>query len=219
MARLPILMAGLLLAGFGILGSGLVALTYEGTAERIAQNQREALLHEIRALVPPDTVDNDMLADTLTLHAPAQLGSAATTAYRGRRNGQPVAVVLSPVDVPGYGGPIRLIIAIRSDGTLGGVRVLSQKETPGLGDKIMLDKTDWVLGFTGTSLGKPPPNRWKVKRDGGDFDQFTGATVTPRAVVGAVKRTLEYFQANRKALFAAPAPEHAQAAAQTKEST
>ena len=85
--------------------------------------------------------------------------------------------------------------------TVIGMKVLANKETPGLGDKIDERKSDWVLGFNGKSLDNPPAGRWKVKRDGGDFDQFTGATITPRAIVSAVQQTLAYFQQQRDELF------------------
>jgi electron transport complex protein RnfG len=196
------LIGGALLGLFGILGSGLVALTWEATAERIAENEREALLRQITTLVPASQIDNDMLADTRQVQAPAELGAAETTIYTGRRDGKVVAVVLSPVVAPdGYNGPIRLIVGIRLDGSLAGVRVLSHKETPGLGDKIDARKSDWITGFAGRGLDNPAADRWKVKKDGGAFDQFTGATITPRAVVKAVKQTLDWAAAHRTELF------------------
>ena len=205
MAKRPALIGGALLGLFGVLGSGLVALTWEGTAERIAQNERDALLRQITTLVPAGEIDNDILADTHAVQAVDALGADTTTIYTGRRAGQPVAVVLSPVVAPdGYNGPIRLIVGIRADGSLAGVRVLSHKETPGLGDKIDARRSDWITHFAGRSLGDPGPGRWKVKKDGGEFDQFTGATITPRAVVKAVKKTLDWTTAHRAELFGTP---------------
>ena len=95
----------------------------------------------------------------------------------------------------GYSGPINLLVAVNVDGTLSGVRVVSHKETPGLGDKIETNKDDWILGFVGKSLSNPSEALWKVRKDGGEFDQFTGATITPRAVVNAVREVLKYQQA------------------------
>ncbi len=201
-ARPPVLISGLLLGVFGVLGAGLVGLSHEVTAERIARNEREALLEQLRLLVPAAQVDNDMLTDVTQISAPRALGAATTRVYRARRDGEPLAAVLSPVVAQGYSGPIRLIVAIRYDGGLAGVRVLSHRETPGLGDKIEAERSDWILDFAGRSLTDPPASRWKVRRDGGAFDQFTGATVTPRAVVGAVKSSLEYFSENQDRLFA-----------------
>jgi electron transport complex protein RnfG len=201
MRSLPVLVSGVLLGLFGVLGAALVGLSHDGTAERIARNEREALLDQLRVLVPAQQIDNDMLGDVLEVSAPEALGAPTTRVYRGRRDGQPVAAVLSPVVAQGYSGPIQLIVAARFDGTLAGVRVLSHRETPGLGDKIEAERSDWILGFAGRSLLDPAPSAWKVRRDGGVFDQFTGATITPRAVVRAIKGALDYFDRNKTVLF------------------
>ena len=200
---MPILISGVLLGLFGILGAGLVALSHDGTAERIARNERDALLHQLHVLVPRDQVDNDMLEDVIEVSAPEALGIDKTTVYLGRRSGEPVAAVFSPVSTPGYAGAINLIVAVRYDGTLAGVRVLSHRETPGLGDKIEEQRSDWILGFEDKSLLDPRPSDWKVKRDGGSFDQFTGATITPRTIVRGVKTALQYFGEHRLELFGA----------------
>ncbi len=201
MNSLSVLMSGLVLGLFGVLGAALVGVSHEGTAERIAENERAALQAKLEALVPAADVDNDMLEDVIRVEAPRLLGAPFTRVYRARRDGEPVAVVLSPVVTQGYSGPIQLVVAIGADGRVGGVRVLSHRETPGLGDKIELERDDWILDFTGRSLGDPPASAWKVRRDNGVFDQFTGATVTPRAVVLGVRSALEYFAAHREKLF------------------
>jgi electron transport complex protein RnfG len=194
---------GLLLAVFAVLGGGIVGLTHDLTAERIAENERAALLANLHALVPPGSHDNDIATDTVQVTDPDLLGSAdPVTVYRARREGEPVAAVLTPVAPNGYSGPIKLLVAVRHDGILAGVRVLAHRETPGLGDAVELEKSDWILGFEGRSLGDPRAEHWAVKKDGGAFDQFTGATITPRAVVGAVKGTLMYFETHRAELFA-----------------
>jgi electron transport complex protein RnfG len=200
-AKYPIGLAALILGGFAILGTALVAFTHEFTKVRIAENQKEAILNSLQVLVPPETVDNDMLGDALIISDPELLGGQETTVYRGRKLDQPVAVVLNPVVPAGYSGPIKLLVAVRYDGTLGGVRVVSHKETPGLGDKIEESRSDWIHSFDNKSLGNPALEAWKVKRDGGVFDQFTGATITPRSVVKAVKNTLIYVQQHRDALY------------------
>jgi Na+-translocating ferredoxin:NAD+ oxidoreductase subunit G len=200
-ARHPVLLAAFILGTFAVAGTTLVAFTHVITKERIASNERRTLLESLHALVPEQTVDNDMTSDTLIVSQPELLGSEKTTVYRGRMQGQPVAVVLTPVDPHGYSGPIKLLVAVRYDGTLGGVRVISHKETPGLGDKIEASRSDWIYSFNGKSLTNPPLDKWKVKRDGGVFDQFTGATITPRSVVKAVKNTLLYVKQNRDALY------------------
>lgn len=199
----PIVRVGLLLALFAISATALVALTEENTREQIASNEREALLDAIKVLVPADKFDNAILQDTLNLPATAALGTTQpTSVYRARQNGKPVAAVFTVVAPDGYSGSIRMLVGVYYDGSLAGVRVISHKETPGLGDKIEAKRNDWILQFAGMSLQNPDKNQWKVKKDGGHFDQFTGATITPRAVVNAIKGALEYFQANRDKLFA-----------------
>lgn len=192
--------SGWLLGLFGVLGAALVAFTYMVTAEQIAANEKAALMNHIYKLVPPEEMDNDLLQDVISIRAP-ELSSADIAVYRARRGNEPVAVIMTPVETPGYAGVIRLIVGIRADGSLGGIRVLAHKETPGLGDKIEEKRSDWIHTFSGKSLGNPAPNHWKVKRDGGHFDQFTGATVTPRTIVAATKRSLEYFESHKQQLF------------------
>jgi len=196
------LLSAVLLTLFAVMGTALVGLTYEATVERIAENERQALLNNLHTLVPPERHDNDIHADRIQVQAPDRLGTEApVTVYRARKAGEPVAAVLTPVAPDGYGGDIRLLVAVNYDGTVAGVRVLAHKETPGLGDNIEVEKSDWITRFAGRSLSNPPAEKWRVRKDGGVFDQFTGATVTPRAVVGAVRRTLEYYAANRDRLF------------------
>ena len=199
--RHPVIVASLLLGFFAVIGTALVAYTYEATVDRIADNERRALLDKLYKIIPADDVDNDMLEDTLTVSSPHLLGNDETRVYIGRKLNQPVAAVFESIAPDGYSGTIRLLVAVKVDGSLGGVKVVSHRETPGLGDKIEEEKSDWVLGFAGKSLLSPEESKWKVKRDGGDFDQFTGATITPRAIVKAVKNTLVYFRDNKEMLF------------------
>ncbi|MBW2475388.1 MAG: electron transport complex subunit RsxG [Deltaproteobacteria bacterium] len=206
-SKLPAVVSSVLLGLFGVLGAGLVAISHQGTAERIARNEREVLLRQLEEMLPRAQIDNDMLTDIVEVSAPEALGAAMTRVYRGWYRGQPVAAVFSPVIAQGYSGPIRLIVAVRYDGTLAGVRVLAHRETPGLGDKIEVERSDWILDFAGKSLLNPPPSAWAVKRDGGQFDQFTGATVTPRAVVRGLKASLEYFNDKKLQLFEQPQPQ------------
>ncbi|HCE41269.1 MAG TPA: electron transport complex subunit RsxG, partial [Alcanivorax sp.] len=126
-----------------------------------------------------------------------------------RRDGAPGGAVLEATAPDGYGGAINLIVGVDMDGRVLGVRAVPpHNETPGLGDKIERRKSDWILSFNGKSLDNPAPDGWAVKKDGGRFDSFTGATITPRAVVTAVHRALRYFNAHRDDLFAAPALPH-----------
>lgn len=198
-----ILRVGLLLGLFAIVATTLVAFTENNTREQIRENERQALLDGINALIPHEQYNNAILQDTLTLEPTPELGTQAPTpVYRARKDGEPVAVVMTVVAPNGYSGQIKMLVGIYHDGTLAGVRVINHKETPGLGDKIDEKRADWILQFEGLSLGNPPSTKWDVKKDGGEFDQFTGATITPRAVVSAVKRSLEYFREHHDALFA-----------------
>jgi electron transport complex protein RnfG len=199
--QIPITAAVLLL--FAVTGTLLVALTFEGTREQIAANEREALLRKLNVLIPQQRYDNAIFQDTIQVSNAHLLGTGEpVTVYRARRGGEPVALVIAPVAPDGYSGTIRLLVGINLDGSLSGVRTLAHRETPGLGDKIEAERNDWILGFDGKSLDNPSLASWQVKRDGGAFDQFTGATITPRAVVKAVRNSLIYYRDNHAALFA-----------------
>ncbi|MGD9096208.1 MAG: electron transport complex subunit RsxG, partial [Chromatiales bacterium] len=176
-----ILVSALILGVFGFIGATLVAVTEFGTHERILENERQALLRQLYEIVPKEQVDNDILAHPLTVSARDALGQETSVIYVGEKGNQLSAMVFEATVPDGYSGPIRLLVGVDRNGVLLGTRVIAHKETPGLGDKIEKEKSDWILGFTGKSLTNPKLDRWKVKKDGGDFDQFTGATVTPRA--------------------------------------
>ena len=202
MSYRPVLISAIFLFLFAIIGTGTVAYIFESTEERIAENQRRALLKSLNELVPEDLYDNDIYADILYVQNGELLGTdAPVPVYRARKNGWPVAAVLAPVAPDGYNGSIRLLVAIQLNGKLAGVRVIQHRETPGLGDRIEAERSGWVLEFNGKSVLDPQENNWKVKRDGGTFDQFTGATITPRAVVKAVKEALLYYKAYGQTLF------------------
>ncbi|WP_129642768.1 electron transport complex subunit RsxG [Peristeroidobacter agariperforans] len=172
------------------------------TRDRIARNQQVWIKQHLDALVPPKSYDNDPLVDITEVMAPDLLGAATPIiAYRMRKAGLPVAVALRPVAPDGYRGPIELLVAIAPGGQLLGVQVIRHNETPGLGDAFENRDAGWLGEFRGLSLTKPPQQRWTVRRDGGDFDAFTGATITPRAIVKAVRRTLEFYQGNEDRLY------------------
>ncbi|ALG66542.1 electron transport complex subunit RsxG [Beggiatoa leptomitoformis] len=194
--------AMLILTFFGIIGSALVAVSYTVTKAQIAANERAVLTHHLAVLVPDNLHDNDLLSDSLQVTDAQALGIAEpVTVYRARYQGLPVAIILNVVAPDGYSGKIYLLVAIAYDGTLLGVRVVSHQETPGLGDGIEERHSNWILSFAGKSLINPLENDWKVKRDGGVFDQFSGATITPRAVVKAVHHALQYYWEQRERLF------------------
>ena len=197
-----VLRNSIILGVFAMITVGLIAFTQLGTAPRIAEEQRRVQMSALNEILPHDQHDNDLLADSFTLSDRALLGlSNDSEAYRGRQAGEVVAVILPVVAPDGYSGRIDLLVGIRANGEIAGVRTLRHRETPGLGDKVELNKITWILDLNGTSLTMPEPEGWAVRKDGGDFDQFTGATITPRAVVQAVYRALQYFEANRDQLL------------------
>ncbi|RKT43571.1 electron transport complex subunit RsxG [Thiocapsa rosea] len=201
MKKAPIILAAVVLSAFSVTGVALVAVTHHLMDGRIAENQRVAMLSKLESIIPDGQYDNAPLEDLIQVSARELLGAQNTRVYRVRKSGEPTAVILDPVVPDGYAGPIQLLVSVLRDGSVGGVRVLFHHETPGLGDKIEERKSDWVLSFDGKSLSNPTPDGWAVKRDGGEFDQFTGATITPRAIVQAVKNTLIYVKQQGDALF------------------
>ncbi|HIL91666.1 MAG TPA: electron transport complex subunit RsxG [Cycloclasticus sp.] len=196
--------AGWVLGLFSLVGIGLVSITHSLTHEKIAENERLFVLKNLRELVPDNLHDNDLLADTLVVSDDNFFGkNTNVTIYRATKDNQLIAVIATPTAPDGYSGSIKLLVAIKENGELLGVRAVSHHETPGLGDAIDTNKSDWVYDFTGRTLNNPSVKYWRVKRDGGEFDQFTGATITPRAVVKAVLKTLQYYQANKASLTTA----------------
>lgn len=200
--RRDILISGAFLWLFAVAGTTLVALTEFTTADAIVENERQVLLRNLHALLPAERLDNDIASDTLELPAAPLLGTETTsTAYRARKQGDPVAVIFNSIAPDGYNGKIHLLVGVNIDGSLAGVRVVKHAETPGLGDGIEIRKSPWIRGFEGKSLDNPDAAGWRVKRDGGEFDQLTGATVTPRAIVAAVRSTLLYYRHNADMIF------------------
>jgi electron transport complex protein RnfG len=187
---------------FAVIGTALLAITYQLTHEPIARSEEKEKLKLVSQIAPEGSFDNDIVKDTAELPVDKLLGNDDTTiAYLGRLKGQPSIAVLQVIAPDGYSGRINLIISIRDDGKIGGVRVISHKETPGLGDYIDIAKNRWITVFDGKSLDDPKDSEWKVKKDGGQFDYMAGATITPRAVVKAVHKALQYFAANRDKMF------------------
>lgn len=200
-----VLRAALLLAAIGLLAAGLLAGIDALTHERIAEQRRAMELRQLVAVMPTGGFDNDPVESRIAVGAPRWLGRPESRVWRGRLDGEPSLLVLEATAPDGYSGDIDLLIGVRADGRVGGVRVLAHRETPGLGDRIEIERDPWIAGFDGRRLGDPPPARWTVKRERGDFDQFAGATVTPRAVVRAVARALAFAERHGAALHAAEA--------------
>jgi len=188
----------LLLGAFALVTAAILAGTKAGTEERIVAAERMAAQKALLEIVPLERHNNDLLLDTLSIEEEhwAELGlKLGGDINIAREDGKAIAAIIPAVAPDGYSGEIKLIIGVNADGSVAGVRILGHNETPGLGDKVDLKKSDWVLGFNGRSLSNPKPEGWAVKKDGGEFDQFTGATITPRAVINQVKRALEFFEA------------------------
>ena len=193
---------GLILAAFALATTFVIAGTYLGTKTKIQQNVRDAQQKALIDIIPKSRHNNSMLDDTKTINNVELLGLRETKQlFVARLNNQPVAAILPVTARDGYSGDIDLIVGINTDASIAGVRVLSHRETPGLGDAIDLKKSNWVLSFNGKQLSN---TTWEVKKEGGDFDQFTGATITPRAVTHAVKRALEYYQQHHSDILATP---------------
>lgn len=193
---------------FATVTAGLIAMTQVSTADRIAEAEKRARSSALLEIFPASHHDNDLLADSIQIPPSKLLGTRAPTeAFIAKKDNQPVGIILTTVSPEGYSGEIWSLVGIDSEGVITGVRVVSHKETPGLGDKIEARKTDWIYGFDNKSLENPAPEGWKVEKDGGVFDQFAGATITPRAVVDSVKNALVYFAENRDALFSTSSQE------------
>ncbi|PYG01232.1 electron transport complex protein RnfG [Thioalkalivibrio sp. ALE21] len=191
-----------LLAAFAGAGTGLVALVQSGTEARIEANRMEVNRQRIADLLGELDYVNEPVTDTTTL-SHDDLGGTNLPAWFARdADDNVIGVVVSAIAPDGYSGDIHLLVGIDREGELLGVRVSEHRETPGLGDAIEAGRSDWIHDFEGRRLGDPPRDEWTVRRDGGAFDQFTGATITPRAVVHAVRRSLEYFEAHREELLA-----------------
>ncbi len=193
----------LTLIAFAFVGTFLLAFVFEKTKLPIEASEKEARLALFKQILPDSAYDNDLLKQTVSIAPHPLLGNTVPTeANIATQNNAPVGVILEAIAHDGYSGDIKLLIAINADGSISGVRVLSHKETPGLGDYIDIAHGEWIKLFNQKSLQTTPTNQWLVKKDGGQFDYMVGATITPRAVVKAVHKTLQYFEENKAQLFA-----------------
>jgi len=199
-----------MLAACGLVASLLLGFGDLATKGSIELRQAEDLQATLGQVLPPELYDNDLLAQPRTLASSvAETGSESTQVYVATKGGAVTGVAFKMIAQGGYAGPITLMLGLDRDGKILGTRVVAHTETPGLGDKVEAAKSDWIFKFTGRSLDNTPPAAWKVKKDGGDFDQFAGATITPRAVVRGVEGGLKFFAAHRQELLSIP-PEQAQ---------
>jgi len=191
-----------MLGGFAFVCTAAIVLVQTLTAPRIQAEQDAAFGRLLAEVLPLSAYNNTIARDCTVVEDADTFGrSNAVIVYRARRDGAPAALVFSATAPDGYSGDIDLLIALYPDQRIAGVRVTAHQETPGLGDKIERRKDDWIDQFRGLSLSQPAEAQWTVRKDGGDFDAFTGATITPRAIVKGVRRTLEFCRAQRERLF------------------
>jgi electron transport complex protein RnfG len=188
----------LVLGGVAMVAATLLGTAHVMTEEEIRLRAADDLRTSLRQVLPAHLYDNDPLADARLLTGP---DGSPLRVYRALQHGQVTAVAFESHG-KGYAGDIRLMLGLDTEGRLLGVRVTEHHETPGLGDRIEAAKSDWITRFTCHSLGDPPEERWRVKKDGGDFDQFSGATITPRAVLEGIRHALLLFAARRPELLA-----------------
>ncbi|MFN1534968.1 electron transport complex subunit RsxG [Vibrio jasicida] len=195
---------GLTLAIFACATTGLVALTQYLTKDQIKLQEQKQLLSVLNQVIPEEMHDNNLVAACTMVSAP-DLGTVRSMpTYIATKDGKPTAMAIESIAPDGYNGEIKIITGIDNQGKILGTRILSHQETPGLGDKIDLRVTDWILSFTGKQVTESNWNSWRVRKDGGDFDQFTGATITPRAVVKAVRNTVNYVNKSRDEILNQP---------------
>ncbi|MGB2102442.1 MAG: electron transport complex subunit RsxG [Porticoccaceae bacterium] len=194
----------LLLAVFALITAVILASTDRLTEDRIAESERLAAQKALFEIIPVERHNNDLLMDIQPIPEKywSTLGlESGGDIHIARLDGEPVAAIIPSITPEGYSGDIAMIVGVNFDGSIAGVRVVEHRETPGLGDKVDLRKSDWILSFNGKSLSNPKPDAWNVKKEKGDFDQFTGATITPRAVIHQIAKTLEYFSQDKERLL------------------
>jgi len=200
------LKTGFTLALIAAICTALVAVTFHFTKERIAANEKALLEQSLQPALAGVVYDSSVSESRLILPPPHDLpGNEVAIIYRVFAEDKPVAALFVVSARDGYSGAIRILVGVDFDGTVTGIRILQHRETPGLGDKIDSSRSDWVFQFDGHSLTNPEVSGWSIRSDGGEFDQLTGASVTPRAVIKAIRETLLYFNARRDEIFAAPA--------------
>lgn len=195
----------IILGIFAMISSGLIAITHLLTKDKIALEIELSLVRQLSEIVPSDNYTNNVYNDCIFINDKGFLGTSDDQKlYRMRNSKLDYALLMTNIAPDGYSGKIKLAIAISTEGEILGVNILSHKETPGLGDKMERNKSDWLEQFVGLSLNNVATKQWKVKKDGGQFDALTGATITPRAVIKAVHNSLNFYQQHGQNLFTQP---------------
>ena len=192
----------------------VLGIIHWATAPRIALTNHQTLATVIQSVLPTDGYNNDPVSDMIWVSDPALGTTRALPVYRARQSQLPIAAVITAIAPNGYNGAITVMVGVHNNGEIIGVRIASHKETPGLGDDIDVRRSNWIYTFNGKSLATHKINDWRVKKDGGQFDQFTGATVTPRAVVECVRRVLSWYENQQNTLYDIPAGEQLNPSAQ-----
>ena len=206
-----VIKGGVTLAVMAAICTLLVAATYQLTADHIAANERAWLERSLEPALSGVFFEGSVTESKLLVPPPHDLpGNDTAIVYRVFAEGAPVAALFAVTARDGYAGPIRILVGVGIDGTVTGIRIVEHRETPGLGDRIDQSRSDWVFQFDGRSLVNPAEANWLLEVDGGEFDQLTGASVTPRAVIKAIRDTLIYFDAHRDEIFTVPASEEQQ---------
>ncbi len=208
MSQQSVIKTGATLAVIAAICTTLVAATYQVTRERIVANEKALLEQALQPALAGVFYEGGVSESRLVVLPPHGLpGNDTALIYRVYAQDKPVAALFAVTARDGFSGVIRILVGVEFDGTITGVRILQHRETPGLGDKIESARSDWIFQFDGRSIGDPEVTGWAIRNDGGEFDQLTGASVTPRAVIGAVRDTLLYFNEHRDEIFAAEATE------------
>ncbi len=192
---------GLYVIAAGLLIAGVFALTQQ----RIDQSRRDLLTTSLSALLPGQGYNNVPIDDVIFIYNDQLDLKKPLPAYRARQGGEPTAIVLTLVTPDGYNGNITLLLGLTYSGVIIGARIISHRETPGLGDDIDIRRSNWIDSFNGLSLSSTDKSAWQVKNHGGKFDQFTGATITPRAVIRAIHGALQWYAEKRQQLYDLPA--------------
>ncbi|MDK2594820.1 electron transport complex subunit RsxG [Pseudoalteromonas obscura] len=195
---------GAILTAFALATTGSVALVQQLTAPRIEAQEKKHLMRTLTQVLPADEYNNELYLDCIESNAPELGPNGPHRIYRAKHNGQPVALLVQHITPEGYSGNIDILTALYANAEIAGVRITQHKETPGLGDKVEVKKSDWVHSFSGVQVQSAEDPRFNVKKEGGMFDQFTGATITPRAVVHSVNTATWYAHQNFDSLFAQP---------------
>lgn len=197
--------SSLVLVLFAIASTALVTITFALTKDQIAYQQQQQLLSTLNQVVPKAQHDNELYKACILVKNQEALGSEQPMPiYLASLNGKHSGAAIEAIAPDGYSGEIKIIVGVDSEAMVTGVRVLSHQETPGLGDKIDIRITRWVDAFLGKTVDNLEDKSWAVQKDGGQFDQFTGATITPRAVVKAVKRAVWFYKTHQDELQTLP---------------